>query len=167
MPPTAIEVRIASHEEWATVRDLRLGALKDDPVNFWAIYEDEAGKDETFWRDRTRSRGWFVAYRDGAPVGIAAVVDEDYLDAGTREVVSMWVVPEARRAGMGAVLLEAIKEWAIASGLQRLQLDVTSGNDIAERLYLKIGFRFTGNTHPHPRLEGKTERQMILDLGRG
>ena len=65
------EVRRVMPEEWVTLRSIRLTALRESPRSFLSTLEREAGMDEHEWRERARSIAWFLAWRDGRPVGIA------------------------------------------------------------------------------------------------
>jgi ribosomal protein S18 acetylase RimI-like enzyme len=56
----------------------------------------------------------------------------------------MWVAPDARGAGVGRALLDAITDWARDRGCDRLVLSVTETNEIARRAYGACGFIDTG-----------------------
>ena len=59
---------------------------------------------------------------------------------GEAEILTLGVIAEARRAGLGERLLgEAIKA-ACAAGARRMFLEVDAGNDAAAGLYRKGGF---------------------------
>jgi len=47
---------------------------------------------------------------------------------------------DCRGKGMGSILLEEAKKWAIDRELEYVELDVLSGNDNAIRFYRKHGF---------------------------
>jgi L-amino acid N-acyltransferase YncA len=60
-------------------------------------------------------------------------------------VLGMYVRPEARRSGVGALLMQAAIAAASAkSGLRMLRLTVTHGNQAAIRLYESVGFSAWG-----------------------
>lgn len=158
------EIRRVAADEWTTVPDIRLTALKDSPDWFWATYHEEAEKDETWWRRFIEVGAWFVAFDDENPVGIAAAIRGSDSDECDRQAISMWVAPQARKAGIGRRLIESLKEWARSERLRQLQLDVTDSNDAALRLYQRCGFRLTGRTTPHPRNARLMEREMRLSL---
>ena len=64
------------------------------------------------------------------------------------ELVSMWVRPEARGAGVGAGLIEAVLGWAREAGFGEVRLWVVDGNERAERVYSRLGFERTGTVAP-------------------
>ena len=150
--------------DWPTLRDLRLAALADAPDAFWATLEDESryGVDE--WTNFLRAIGWFVASRDGRPVGLVGglrrreVPDEP-------EIVGMWVEPQERRRGTAVLLLRAVCEWAFEQGARSVALWVVDTNAPARRLYERNGFRATGERAAL--LEGRTgdEERMRRSLG--
>jgi GNAT superfamily N-acetyltransferase len=53
----------------------------------------------------------------------------------------MWVAPDARRAGVGRALLDAIDDWARPWGARQVVLWVVAGNDRALDFYRRLGFR--------------------------
>lgn len=160
-----VQIKKIGAGEWALVRDVRLAALQDAPINFWATYEDEVQRPDGWWRDRFIGEGaWFVALDGPDPVGIAAAVGDHDLGRAMKQLISMWVAPAARRRGVGRALVEAVVAWAREEGLSALQLEVTETNDAAARLYESCGFAFTGRTQPHPREADLMEREMRLKL---
>jgi ribosomal protein S18 acetylase RimI-like enzyme len=58
----------------------------------------------------------------------------------------LYVEPEARRSGLGAVLVQAAIESARARGCRRIELDVNEDNEAALALYRRLGF----STEPKP-----------------
>ena len=81
----------------------------------------------------------------------------------------MWVTPDARGAGVGRALLDAVAAWARDRGLERLVLSVTTTNDGARRFYETCGFVDTGERSPlREGSELRTARfEKELDPGRG
>ena len=77
-----------------------------------------------------------VAYRDGAPVGLAnlGVRGEDGWIGG------VGVVSAARRGGLGRALMDAIHEQARARGLRRVWLEVIVENAAAIAMYRSLGY---------------------------
>jgi ribosomal-protein-alanine N-acetyltransferase len=56
------------------------------------------------------------------------------------EILTLGVVPAARRQGAARVLLADLLARALATGVQRLALEVAADNDAALALYLSFGF---------------------------
>ena len=80
---------------------------------------------------------------DGTPVGTATGAEYD-AEPGVAHVYAMWVAPDARGAGVGRALLDAVADWASDRGCDRLVLSVTETNEIARRVYEACGFVDTG-----------------------
>jgi ribosomal-protein-alanine N-acetyltransferase len=88
-----------------------------------------------------------LAHREGGepgagliPVGFAlyrAVADE-------AELLTVAVMPESRRQGIGSALLGACEAGAHAKGACRMFLEVARGNAAARGLYDRAGFREIG-----------------------
>lgn len=72
-----------------------------------------------------------VSCGDGESTGVAALT-------------SMWVDPAFRRQGIGGLLVQRVIGWSRDAGYSQVVLWVVDGNDSAERLYTRLGFRRTG-----------------------
>jgi ribosomal protein S18 acetylase RimI-like enzyme len=87
-----------------------------------------------------------VARRGGRVIAYAMV----YLREGSAtfplseragEVETFCVLPEERGGGLGALLLDAVRERLRALGVAEVSLHVLEGNDAALRFYRRAGFR--------------------------
>jgi GNAT superfamily N-acetyltransferase len=186
------EVRRVMPEEWVTLRSIRLTALKESPRSFSSTHEREAGWDEQKWRDGARSVAWFLAWRDGRPVGIAGgrvprsepSGEHESKPAGpargdraaegpegkaAREVISMWVDPSARGTGIADALIGTVAGWARAEGARTLKLWVTDASPRARAFYQRAGFRPTGASRKvpgdHEAAQQESEHEYSLDIG--
>jgi ribosomal protein S18 acetylase RimI-like enzyme len=75
-----------------------------------------------------------------------------YLDPADKTAVAVWGVwvdPRCRGEGIAGALLHAVEEWASLSGRPRLTLWVTTTSHPAIALYLRRGFRDTGQRREH------------------
>ena len=88
------------------------------------------------------AQAMFLAWRDGAPIGIAGV----FVEEERHHVISMWTEPTSRGLGVARALLDAVVAFAGDDG--EIVLGVTEGNDAARRLYERYGFVDTGRTEP-------------------
>jgi GNAT superfamily N-acetyltransferase len=80
---------------------------------------------------------FIVIYMAGRPVAGGGVKrDED----GVAEIKRMYVVPEARRQGLGQRLLEALEETARELGYVRVRLDTGDRMPHAQALFEAAGY---------------------------
>jgi putative acetyltransferase len=87
----------------------------------------------------TPPRGaYFVAYDATQPVAMGA---HRPLDQTTTEVRRMYVMADARRAGLGRDILQRIEEHAKSQGFTRLVLETGNRQLPAMRLYESCGFQ--------------------------
>jgi ribosomal protein S18 acetylase RimI-like enzyme len=159
--------RIAPHNA-LVFKTIRLRALRSDPTAFGSTYAKESQLSDQEWV--TRSLRWssdgFIAYlafdEENACGLVACYIDEH--DSQRAHVISMWVDPAWRRAGVGTVLVHGLKAWASARQLRELRLMVTHVNTGAIDFYERLGFRQTGKTEPYPNDPAITEYEMLLTL---
>ena len=143
-------VRRIRADEWALLRELRLRALEDAPEAFGQTLDDARARPDEEWTQAARqgsagdSRVWLIAEadaNDGAtaarPVGIVQARRRPPDDV---MIFSMWVDTEARRRGVGRLLIEAVERWAASWGGRRMVLWVFPANEGAVRFYERIGF---------------------------
>jgi ribosomal protein S18 acetylase RimI-like enzyme len=164
-------IRTLHPADWPVYRALRLRALADAPAAFCSTYAEESQRGDDAWAARlaapalgAHQQGWpFAAELDGTPVGLAWV-KLDAQDGASASLYQVWVAPEARGRGVGAALVEAAIAWARARRAHALQLQVTSGDGAAARLYRRLGFVDAGAPVPRPG-SGLSEQAMVLTLG--
>lgn len=186
------EVRRVTPQEWTTLRSVRLAALRDSPQSFASAYDREASWDEDRWRESIRTHTWFLAWRDGRPVGIAGCAlggpatgasetggssggqrEEGSASsdpagarpAGERWVISMWVDPSVRGSGVADALIGTVAGWARADGARALRLWVADASPRARAFYERAGFHATGGTEQMPGDAGAKCDEFGLDLG--
>jgi ribosomal protein S18 acetylase RimI-like enzyme len=84
-----------------------------------------------------------VAERDGALAGYAVVTYGFDLEWAGRDafLTEIYVVPEARRGGLGLALLGEAERVARASGAAAIHLGVLPENRPAQALYQRAGFQ--------------------------
>jgi len=81
---------------------------------------------------------WLISHGDKYVATVQGVSDR----AGTGSIQNLGVVPSHRSRGLGwAILLQALHGFR-RYGLGRATLEVTAQNDMAVRMYRRVGFRF-------------------------
>ncbi|HEY9243161.1 MAG TPA: GNAT family N-acetyltransferase [Streptosporangiaceae bacterium] len=153
------------------MRDVRLAALADAPDAFASTLAGERGQPEAEWRARIAALPWFLGFQDGQPAGLIAALpprprpdqapaqdpdqaqqhDPDQDPEQTWHLVSMWVSPDARGAGLAELLVAAVTEHARQAGADRVTLWVAVGNERARRFYRRLAFTPTGRRQQYPR----------------
>lgn len=104
---------------------------------------DPDGADADLRSPEASFDGFFVAVGAGGDVvGTAALV---VVGDGVGELRKLFLLPEARGAGVGRALLRAVVEAARDAGLERLTLLTRDRYDRAIRLYERAGFRPAGS----------------------
>ena len=78
-----------------------------------------------------------VAYKENKPVGCGAIKK---FDSGSMEVKRMYVLPEFRKAGIAAQILEALELWTRELGFNRCVLETGKRQPEAINLYQKCGY---------------------------
>jgi ribosomal protein S18 acetylase RimI-like enzyme len=134
-------------------KDIRLRALQDSPTAFSSTYARESKLSDGEWNARAaqwsgRQAVGYLAIDRGNACGIAAgMIDKD--DAAHAHLLSMWVAPTHRRAGVGGSLVEAVLGWARTMNVRTMHLLVTSNNAGAIEFYRRLGFALTNWTEPY------------------
>lgn len=94
-----------------------------------------------------------------APAGFALY----RVAADEAELLTVSVVPEARRAGLGRALLDACEAGARQAGARRMFLEVGAGNAPARALYDGAGYREVGRRRGYyQRPDGSRDDALVL-----
>lgn len=164
------KIRETGPDDWSAFRAVRVAALTDSPSAFGSTLADAEQRTDTEWQNMVRTRCssdssaiWLAESDDGHVVGVVAT-DRDQ-SVGETELISMWVAPEARGAGLASDLIEVVVAWATARGSASVSLWVMRGNEPAQRLYESAGFLVTGDHQALPSDPCKDEIRMVRTLG--
>jgi GNAT superfamily N-acetyltransferase len=156
-------VRAVRADEWASVKALRLLALRDPVADlaFYETYDEAAARPDGFWRERAAggaegasgARQFIAETADGEWAGTVTVLVEaagsvDWAGAAVERlqggVVGVFVRAEHRGAGAIEALFGAALEWAWSWGAERVRLVVHEDNGRALACYRRLGFSPTG-----------------------
>jgi ribosomal protein S18 acetylase RimI-like enzyme len=160
-----VQIRQMQEDDWRTVRDVRLRALREDPDVFGSSLAREEMFAETHWRMRLRSAATWVALDDeGTPRGLVGMIQEPGSPTTDRHVVQLWVAPEARRQGLAWALLDAVWAAARTEGATTVSLWVTDGNHAAGDLFVRAGFVRTNERHARSRDASHVEERLVLTI---
>jgi ribosomal protein S18 acetylase RimI-like enzyme len=165
-----ITIRRIRVDDGQKLRDLRLRALIDAPMAFGSTHVRELAFSSADWQLRCdrASEGnqavtFFAIDENDFAIGLIGCLAKEN-DPTSGYIVSMWVDPRYRRQGVAQRLIDAVESWARHAGYRELRLDVTENNAAASELYLRCGFRFTGESFPYPNDPRLLERSMQRSL---
>ncbi|WP_158541640.1 GNAT family N-acetyltransferase [Pelagibacterium lacus] len=161
-----LAVRQIGPGEAIAYREIRLTALDGDPAAFSSDAATERARDLDWYRQSARETAIFVAFRGEMPIGMAGLFVSD--QPKTRHigtVFGVYVRPEARQAGVAALLMEAVIAHA-AGSVAQLHLGVAADNIPALALYHRLGFQTYGTEPRALRIEDRyiDEHLMVLFL---
>lgn len=125
-------VRPMHWSDIARVHDVEVRAFCDTP---WSV--------ESFWSELARmpdTRHYLVAARGEQILGYAGLMTV----GPDADIQTLAVAPDARGAGLGAQLLDALLTEARRRGCSRVTLEVASTGEAAQNLYRARGFDVIG-----------------------
>lgn len=92
-------------------------------------------------RDKSLGRAWVIDA--GSELAGYAIVTYNYdLEFGGIEAImtDLFVAQRYRRKGLGARMIEAVRDFCRREGIGALELQVTRDNDAAQAFYRSLGF---------------------------
>lgn len=157
-PP--VEIRRLSGDDAAEYRAFRIAAATESPHAFGDTPEGMASRPAESWRsllDRHRDPDGLAlaAIEGGRWIGSMRALVED----GVAWIYSVYVAPDARRAGVASELMTELLAWS-AQYAPAAMLHVGEVNERARRLYERFGFAPTGVTVQNPAYPANTELEM-------
>ena len=96
--------------------------------------------------------------RDAEPQGFVMA----WTAAGDAEILTVAVVPEARRRGLGSSLVTAASAAALVRGAASMHLEVAESNEAARALYAKLGYEEAGRRHAYYAGEGGSVDAIVM-----
>jgi len=161
-----IQIRRLTPAEALSYREIRLAGLKESPEAFGSTFERESAQPLAWFRDRLRTSQVFGGFCVGELLGIAGfAIREGEKERHKGLLWGMYVRPEARGAGVGQQLVEAVIAVA-RRHVEVIQLSVVSDNEQALRLYARLGFLEYGVERNSLKQDGRycDEILMAMDL---
>jgi len=147
------EIKELLVSDWRAYKAIRLKSLRNSPEAFSSTYERAVSFSIDQWKSglnafpNSRDKLALIAKNKETSVGLVFGV-RDSSEIECAHIYQMWVEPEFRGLGIGAALINGVKEWASVMGIEKLMLGVTTNNLKAVSLYSSIGFIPVGAKEP-------------------
>jgi ribosomal protein S18 acetylase RimI-like enzyme len=155
--------------DWDVLRGIRLTALRESPDLFLHTYEQEEKYDESRWRSEFARGEWYVGVADpessDTPVCVLGITREPQTPAEQCFLEYVCVAPEFRRRGFAFAMIGQVVDRLSAGRVRTVFLYVLDGNDVAMRLYKRIGFVDCNYSQPLEARPGRSEELMQMSLG--
>ncbi len=157
-----LKITQLSPGDWQAYRDIRLEALKSDPLAFGGTYEEECEKTEAQWRSFMANM-WFALADDNVVGMIGLLRDTGFTGGHRAHLISMWVKPAYRGQGIGKQLVQYLQELAKTCSILKFYLHVTSTQEAAITLYESVGFKKVGVLKRHTRDENNYYDTYLME----
>lgn len=159
-----LRIRLATSEDFGVIRHLEDTLFPEDPWTDGMIREEISSP----------ARAYFIAEKviisdvgghsseqeSTAIVGYAGI--SLGLDA---DIMTIGVMPNARRCGVGGMLVDAMLTTVRKAGTERVFLEVRQSNAAAQKLYERHGFEAIGRVRAYfrnPLEDAVTMRRIVL-----
>ncbi|HEX8367810.1 MAG TPA: GNAT family protein [Pyrinomonadaceae bacterium] len=163
----SISIRQLTADDWREFSQVRLKALKTDPLVFGSNYEKESQFTEADWRERLQANdsAVFMLFAEETPIGMTGVsVDRDDPTGKTAIFWGSWLEPHFRGKGLSELMYKARLDWAKARPtVERIIVSHRASNLASKYANQKHGFAYT-RTHEKLWSDGATEDEVCYEL---
>ncbi len=157
-----ISIRKLEDFRWMEYRDLRLEALKNEPIAFGSSYEDEKDYTEDTWKAMLKNV--IFALIDDKPVGmIVLVISLKPKVKHIANIFGIYVKKRYRQKGLGKLLLDAAISISKEKKLEKIKLGVNPEQEAAVSLYKKYGFVEVGRPRNELKIDGKLYDEILME----
>ena len=148
---------------WQDYRNLRLEALKTEPLAFGSSYEEEQSNPETYWRQHKQNV--VFALEDDSPVGMLVLARNSRLKTDhIYGIYGVYLNRDFRGQGIGKKLMDAaLEEIQKTPGIKKIELAVNPAQKAAEKLYRKYGFHKAGTSKKALWVDGKFYDELLME----
>lgn len=162
MDTSRIQVRRLTPADAALYRAIRLEALQHNAEAFSSTFEAESGQPLGWFADRLAGSDVFGAFLESTLLGVAGFrVQQGRKETHKGMLWGMYVRPQARNAGIGRRLVEAVLDRA-RQRVELIQTSVVSDNERARRLYASLGFAEYGIEKNALKQDGRYYDEVLM-----
>ncbi len=164
MNNSVIKIERLPESRWKECRDLRLEALKEEPLAFSSSYEGEKLLSEKEWRDRICNA--IFAMDNNIPVGMVVLICQtNQKTKHIANIFGLYVKKSHQGRGIGIQLIEkAVSRLKEPGQISKIKLTVNIEHGAAIALYKKIGFSVVGTLRKELHHQGTYYDELIMEL---
>jgi ribosomal protein S18 acetylase RimI-like enzyme len=156
-------IRVIKSDEWQLLRSVRLTALRESPSSFMSSYKQEATLEEQHWQNEFIRGKWMISYNGNQVIGLIGITKEATIPTIKFYLEYLWVHPDFRHSGEATALIKTAVQDLRKSNVSTTQLWILEGNEIARKLYERLGFKDVGIRQQLKSNPSRHEELMILD----
>ncbi len=164
-PTTDITIRVATRRDLPQIMNI-LNREIADGINCFRTHP-MSNKDSLKWwqaREEGKYPVW-VGEREGSVVGWASLSKWSAYEAYDRTCeVSVWIVPEAQRQGLGRQFFTTLIQYATTTSFRVILSRIESNNVASLALHHAFGFTLVGTMHNVGEKQGKLLHVAIMEL---
>lgn len=158
-----IDIRRLGGSDLQHFKAIRLEALEREPDAFASSADQWRALPDSDWLRRMTDHPVFVAFRDGAPVGIMGLIREAPDKRRHRAtLVMVYVRASERGSGVAQGLLDAATGYARDIGVWQLDLGVNASNAVAIRFYERNGYVAFGRLPNASIIDGVVHDELLM-----
>ncbi len=166
-----IEIKTANSEDFLTVQELILTALREDTQAFTVYFTEYAFASNDWWTEYLKnylsqnSSKLFIAFEDNRAVGMVGTIYTNKRKMShVAYIVWFFVAKQHRGKGMGKKLMqEVMNDIQNHEMIRKIVLNVTSTQKDAISIYKKNGFVEVGLLKEELLIEGKYYDVVVME----
>ncbi|MDW3196548.1 MAG: GNAT family N-acetyltransferase [Cytophagales bacterium] len=163
MTARKIEIQELPQSRWKACRDLRLEALREEPLAFGSSYEEEKNISDAEWQ--TRIKNALFALENDKLIGMVVLIQQTNIKSRhVANVFGLYVQSSHREKGIGKLLMSAAIEKLTAIGtIRKIKLAVNAELTATINLYEQFGFQRVGMLNQELRYNDRFYDELIME----
>lgn len=158
-----MEIRRLETQDAPIFKEIRMEALKTDPIAFAADYSDEINHPVSLYEEWIESKIVYGAFETGELIGVSSFTWEKSkrkLCHGGM-IQSVFVKPNYRRQGIGTSLFNAIID-NLPKEIEKVIIYVVKKNEKAKSMYEALGFQQYGLEEKALKIDGQYYDEYLM-----
>ena len=158
-----IQIQELPQNRWEACRDLRLEALREEPLAFGSSYEEEKNISEAEWKIRIKNA--LFALEIDKPIGMVVLIQQTNIKSmHLANIFGLYVKASYRGKGIGKQLMEkALKKLTSIESIRKVKLAVNAELTATINLYEKFGFQRVGMLKQELRYDNRFYDELIME----